>query len=129
MPHILLSFAAVTLAIAEVLVDVVLQRRTRASEYGRNVGGGIRAPSWHEQLAIVIVTMVGIGVGLVAFGAVPPLTLLLMIVSSVAFGIGLVALFPYLARNATTLRRTAWLIFQFVIAFAYALGGGLFRAQ
>jgi len=104
MPHILLSFAAVTLAIAEVLVDVVLQRRTRASEYGRNVGGGIRAPSWHEQLAIVIVTMVGIGVGLVA-------------------------LFPYLARNATTLRRTAWLIFQFVIAFAYALGGGLFRAQ
>ena len=129
MPHILLSFAAVTLAIAEVLFDVVVQRRTRASEYGRNVGGGIRAPNWYELLAIVIVTVVGMGAGLVAFGAVPPLTLLLMMVSSVAFGIGLLALFPYLARNSSTLRRTAWLIFQFAIAFAYALGGGPFRAQ
>ncbi len=129
MPHILLTFTAVTLAIAEVLVGVVLQRRTRASEDGRNVGGRIRAPSWYEQLAIVIVTVVGIGAGLVAFGAVPPLTLLLMIVSSVAFGIALLAVFAYLARNTTTLQRTAWLIFQFAIAFAYALGGGPFRAQ
>jgi hypothetical protein len=129
MPHILLSFAAVALAIAEVLVGIVFQRRTRTSEDNRTVGGGIRAPSWYEQLAIAIVTAVGVGAGLLAFGAVPPLTLLLMIVSSVAFGIGLLAVFAYLTRNATTLQRTAWLVFQFAIAFAYALGGGPFRAQ